>query len=67
MLFFVFPIHGVIFYLSANDQQLIGGNYYPGPKKIETAMQAKHRRVHAREITRLHHVRAVVSIFLWPG
>ena len=28
-------------------------------KKIETATQAKHRRVHAREITRLRHVRAV--------
>ena len=28
-------------------------------KKVETATQAKHRRVHAREITRLHHVRAV--------
>ena len=33
-------------------------------KKIETATQAKHRRVHAREITRLRHVRAIVSIFL---
>ena len=33
-------------------------------KKIETATQAKHRRVLAREITRLHHVCAVVSIFL---
>ena len=35
-------------------------------KKIETGTQAKHRRVHARQITRLCHVRAVVSIF-WPG
>ena len=35
-------------------------------KKIETAMRAKHRCVHAREITRLRHVRAAVSIF-WPG
>ena len=33
-------------------------------KKIETATQAKHRRVHAREITRLRHMRAVVSICL---
>ena len=33
-------------------------------KKIETATQAKHRRVHAREVTRLRHVRAVVSILL---
>ena len=33
-------------------------------KKIETGMRAKHRRVHARQITRLCHVRAVVSIFL---
>ena len=33
-------------------------------KKIETGTQAKHRRVHAREITHLRHVRAVVSIFL---
>ena len=33
-------------------------------KKIGTGAQAKHRRVHAREITRLRHVRAVVSIFL---
>ena len=33
-------------------------------KKIETGTQAKHRRVHARQITRLCHVRAVVSIFL---
>ena len=32
--------------------------------KIETGTQAKHRRVHARQITRLCHVRAVVSIFL---
>ena len=40
--------------------------YYPG-QKIETASQAKHRRMHAREITRLRHVRAVVSIFFWPG
>ena len=30
-------------------------------------MQAKHRRVHAREITRLRHVRAVVSIFFGQG
>ena len=37
--------------------------YYPG-QKIETGTQAKHRRVHARQITRLRHVRAVVSIFL---
>ena len=36
----------------------------PWPKKIETGTQAKHRRVHARQITRLCHVRAVVSIFL---
>ena len=35
----------------------------PWPKKIETGTQAKHRRVHARPITRLCHVRAVVSIF----
>ena len=33
-------------------------------KKNETGTQAKHRRVHARQITRLCHVRAVVSIFL---
>ena len=33
-------------------------------KKIETATQAKHRRVHAREITCLCHLHAVVSIFL---
>ena len=33
-------------------------------KKIETGTQAKHRRVHAREITCLRHVCAVVSIFL---
>ena len=33
-------------------------------KKIETGTQAKHRRVHALEITHLRHVRAVVSIFL---
>ena len=33
-------------------------------KKIETGTQAKHRRVHARQITRLCHVRAIVSIFL---
>ena len=33
-------------------------------KKLETGTQAKHRRVHAQEITRLRHVRAVVSIFL---
>ena len=33
-------------------------------KKIETATQAKHRRVHAREITRLRHVHTAVSIFL---
>ena len=37
--------------------------YYPG-QKIETATQAKHRRVHAREITLLRHVHAVFSIFL---
>ena len=36
----------------------------PWPKKIETGTQAKHRCVHARQITRLCHVRAVVSIFL---
>ena len=36
--------------------------YYPG-QKIETGTHAKHRRVHARQITRLRHVRAVVSIF----
>ena len=33
-------------------------------KKIETGTQAKHRRVHARQITRLCHVRVAVSIFL---
>ena len=33
-------------------------------KKIETGTQAKRRRVHARQITRLCHVHAVVSIFL---
>ena len=33
-------------------------------KNIETGTQAKQRRVHARQITRLCHVRAVVSIFL---
>ena len=33
-------------------------------KKIETGTQANHRRMHAREITRLRHVRAAVSIFL---
>ena len=39
----------------------------PWPKKIETGTQAKHRRVHARQITRLCHVRAVVSNFLGQG
>ena len=38
--------------------------YYPGQKKNETGTQAKHRHVHARQITRLCHVCAVVSIFL---
>ena len=33
-------------------------------KKIETGTQAKHRRVHARQIMRLCHVRVAVSIFL---
>ena len=33
-------------------------------KKIETGTQAKQRRVHARQITHLCHVRTVVSIFL---
>ena len=33
-------------------------------KKIETGTQAKHWRVHARQITRLCHLRLVVSIFL---
>ena len=33
-------------------------------KKIETGTQAKHRRVHARQVSGLCHVRAVVSIFL---
>ena len=33
-------------------------------KKFETGTQAKHRRVHARQITRLCHVLAVVSVFL---
>ena len=36
-------------------------------KKIETVTQAKHRRVRAQEITRLRHVRAVVSIFFGQG
>ena len=36
----------------------------PLAKKIGTGTQAKRRRVHARQITRLCHVRAVVSIFL---
>ena len=36
-------------------------------KKIETATQVKHRRMHAREITRLCQVRAIVSIFFWQG
>ena len=35
-------------------------------KKIETGTQAKHRRVHARQITRLCRVRAVVSIDAFP-
>ena len=39
----------------------------PWPKKIETGTQAKHRRVHARQITRLCHVHAVVSIFFGQG
>ena len=33
-------------------------------KKIETGTQAKHRCVHARQMTCLCHVRAVVSFFL---
>ena len=36
----------------------------PSPKKLRQVTQAKHRRVHARQITRLCHERAVVSIFL---
>ena len=36
-------------------------------KKIETGTQAKHSGVYAREITRLRHVRAVVSIFFGQG
>ena len=36
----------------------------PWPKNFETGTQAKHRRVHARQITRLCHVRVVVSFFL---
>ena len=39
----------------------------PWPKKLKQARkltQAKHRRVHARQITRLGHVRVAVSIFL---
>ena len=34
-------------------------------KKIETATQAKHGRMHARKITRLRHAR--LSIFFWPA
>ena len=36
-------------------------------KTIETGTQAKHRRVHARQITCLCHVRTVVSIFFGQG
>ena len=36
-------------------------------KNCETATQAKHRRVHARQITRLCHVSAVVPIFFGQG
>ena len=36
-------------------------------KKIETGTPAKHRRVHARQIMGLCHVRAVVSIFFGQG
>ena len=32
-------------------------------KKIETGTQAKHRRVHARQITRLCHVRGCLNFF----
>ena len=46
---------------------LVTCDYYPGQKKIETATQAKHRRVHSQEITRLRHVCAVVSNFFGQG
>ena len=36
-------------------------------KKIETGTQAKHRRVHARQITRLCHVRAADLNFFGQG
>ena len=36
----------------------------PWPKKLRQARKPNRRRVHAREITRLRHVRTVVSIFL---
>ena len=39
----------------------------PWPKKLRQARKAKHRRVNARQITRLCHVRAVVSIFFGQG
>ena len=46
----------------------VGCAYTPLAKVIETGTQAKHRRVHAQEITRLRHVPAVVSFFFFgPG
>ena len=36
-------------------------------KKFETGTQAKHRRVHTRQIKRLCHMRAVVSFFFGRG
>ena len=43
------------------EKTKIASSYTTLAKKIETATQAKHRRVHAREITRLRHL---VLIFL---
>ena len=40
--------------------------FYNTLAKTETATQAKHRRVHAREITRLRHAREL-SQYFWPG
>ena len=49
-------------FLGCND--FLGQGSTTLAKKIETASHDEHRRVHAREITRLRHMRAVVSIFL---
>ena len=38
------------------------GYYTTLAKKIETGTQAQHRRVHARQITRLCHLRATVAV-----